>query len=520
MKRVIDLGNKLEVKFNFENKVLIEVTKKKIKSLIGNRYNRKTKSYILPKIDFIFKKLKEWRFPLRYVNTEKKSRRIVIPDNIPLRRYQKIGVRFLYNKGRALLGDDCGIGKTIQAITNMYILDQYPTLIICPGSVKLKWQREIDRWVNLDSYIVQGRTDNNWKGKKIVIINYEVLMYYQDVMKGFKLLIADECHRLNNIENKTTQAFLKIQQGVRKINGLSATPIINRPSEFFTILSILRPDIFNDWWFYIRRYCDMKMDNYGNVIYKGHNNTRELFEIINNEVMLRRLKSQVLPELPPRTDIVYPIEIDNMGEYEYADSDFRKWLFEKKGKFVRNEARTKINELKQLVTEGKMKAVFDWVDSFLESGNKLVVLCWHVKIVDMLMEKYKDIAVRYTGKDSNDDKNKSEYLFQNDNRVKLFIGNIKAAGEGIELYASSNLVFLELAWSPVRHKQGGDRIHRIGQKDACACYYFIAKGTIEETIIEILFEKQKVLDAVLDGKDVNEESVLEQLCSRLLKTKV
>jgi SWI/SNF-related matrix-associated actin-dependent regulator 1 of chromatin subfamily A len=227
--------------------------------------------------------------------------------------------------------------------------------------------------------------------------------------------------------------------------------------------------------------------------------------------MIRRLKKDVLQELPDKIYSFVPLELDNENEYLEAEKDFIAWIRKEKGDEAANriktaEALVKVEGLKQLSVKGKLKQSIEWIKDFLESGEKLVVFCTHRFVVDALMNEFKD-AVKVDGGLSANQKQEAVDAFQ-DGDTKLFVGNIQAAGIGLTLTASSNVVFLELDWSPSKHDQASDRCHRIGQKDAVNIYYLLAKDTIEERIAKILDEKRILIDAVLDGKETEQDSLL------------
>jgi SWI/SNF-related matrix-associated actin-dependent regulator 1 of chromatin subfamily A len=239
--------------------------------------------------------------------------------------------------------------------------------------------------------------------------------------------------------------------------------------------------------------------------------------------MIRRKKEEVLKELPAKQRTIIPMQITNKQEYKTIKNDFLDWMFESKGKAAAEKAKqakalVKIGQLKQAVARGKMNGAIDWIKDFLEVEDKLVVFCTHKETINVLMEEFKGIVVKVDG--STKDKQAAVDAFQDNKNIRLFVGNIKAAGTGITLTAASNLAFLELGWTPGEHTQAEDRIHRIGQENAAVTiYYLIGQNTIEEDIIKLIDEKREVLDAVLDGKETDEESLLTELLKRLNQKK-
>jgi len=175
------------------------------------------------------------------------------------------------------------------------------------------------------------------------------------------------------------------------------------------------------------------------------------------------------------------------------------------------ETLVRIEALKQLAAKGKIRQAMEWIDNFLEQGGKLVVFAIHRTIIDLLMERYTNCAVKIDGSVSIEDRQKAVDRFQTDDSVRLFVGNVKAAGVGITLTVSSSVAFLEYPWSPGDMEQAEDRCHRIGQKDSVNIYYLIAQGTIEEQICKLIDSKRLVLNAVLEGKDDGAGGIFAEL---------
>ena len=239
--------------------------------------------------------------------------------------------------------------------------------------------------------------------------------------------------------------------------------------------------------------------------------------------MIRRLKKDVLNDLPNKTRDVVPLDIEKPAEYRKANKDFINWLKEKSVskalKAAKAEKMVQMGYLKRLAAQLKMKQAIAWVDNFLESSdNKLVIFATHKSVIKKIHERYKDISVVVDGSVSGKKRKWAVNLFQENKKIRLFIGNIKAAGTGLTLTAASDLAFLELDWVPGTHTQAEDRIHRIGQTEHSNIYYLIAKGTIEEKLCGVIQEKQKVISNVLDGKaKFNQLDVFDLLSKELLK---
>jgi len=443
-----------------------------------------------------------------------------------LRNYQRTGVRFMdRTNGSMILGDDMGLGKTCQSLSYVAMTNRYPLLIVCPASLKLNWEREYDMWCfgREPVEILSGRKPH-LIGAKVAIINYDILSYWKTVIMRWnpKQAIFDEVQyikRTNNSVAARTKAAIQISRG-RSTIFLSGTPIKSRPYEFFNLLNLLDPEKFPSAHQFGARFCAPTRNHFsGYLEYKGATNLAELNALL-KPLMLRRRKEDVLKELPPKQRIVVPlpVEFKYMKEYRDLESAIRN------NKATGREAlqvRNKVEALKQLAVKMKMKSAIDWIKDYLEDAEKLVVFTTHTAPLDQFMEVFGDIAVKVNGKVTGDKRQAAVDKFQNDPSCRLFFGNLQAAGVGLTLTAANATAHMEFGWTPADHTQGEDRVHRIGQKaDSVFAYYMVASGTIDEWLMEILDDKQKVVDAVLDGVDTEESMMLTALMQKFQNTRM
>jgi len=507
----------------------------KVKSLEGRLYHPDSKSWSCPVSLENIEMLQSFEFlldeELKKIHSKKQ---LIVPIDslkemkIPglkgqLLPYQNKGVSFINQKeGRVLLADEMGLGKTIQVLAWLQLHPELrPVIIVVPASLKLNWQREINKWMS-DNYrteILSGSTPHtlNTNLVDIFIINYDVLPFWIGRFERIqsKVLVTDECHYFKNNNAKRTKAVLKLGKLIPHVLALSGTPITNRPVEIFNAVNLIDSTLFPSRWGFLHKYCGAKHNGFG-WDFNGATNTKELHERLINSIMIRRKKKDVLKELPDKTRSFIPIELNNDKEYKNAEKDFIQWIRENKGKIAANKASnamalTEIETLKQLAVKGKMKQVINWINDFLESGEKLVIFAVHHFVIDMLMKEFKEIAVKIDGSVTGINRQRAVDDFQTNRNTKLFIGNIKAAGVGITLTATSKVVILELPWTPGELEQAIDRVHRIGQENKVIAYFLLALDTIEEKIAALLDKKRKILDSVLDGVDSEQESLLTEL---------
>src|SRR3990167_1014458 len=401
--------------------------------------------------------------------------------------FQKAGVQFIENTGgRTLIADEMGLGKTVQAISWALLHpNKRPMLVVCPASLKLNWKREFEKWSSIKSYIVNSE-DLKYQlptTYTAYIINYDIVEKAKDQLSKmkFQIIILDESHYIKSIKAKRSKAVIELSKDIPHIIALTGTPSLNsRPIEMYTTLKLLSPKNFGDYFGYASRFCGMRRTRYGLDV-SGATNIQELSDKLRSTVMIRREKKDVLTELPDKTRVVVP----------------------------------QICDLK-----AKMLLFIEWVKDFMENGEKLVIFGHHKEFLDKLMLELKEYnPVKLVGGMTGEEKQKSVDTFQNDEKCKIFIGSITAAGIGITLTKASHMVFLELMFVPGLHDQAEDRENRIGQRNACTVYYFLVENTIEFDIYELLQKKRKVFQELMQDKysimENTDNNILNDLINKL-----
>ena len=416
--------------------------------------------------------------------------------------FQKEGIAFInQQKGNALIGDDPGLGKTMQAILWMQMNNINNVVIVCPASLKLNWQKEINIWCKKDAEILFGTTPYS-PSNDIVIINYDIISNWIDLLKTKELIIIDEAQYIR-CDSERAKVVKRICKTIPYKIALSGTPIEGKQKDIYNIWHILNPTS-----------CPTKkmFNKLGN---------KELHNYINT-FMIRRMKTEVLKELPEKTRVFVPVELTNWNEYKEAENDFIAYVRRQKGLRASERARnaesfTKIETLKQITAKGKIESVKEWICTFLQSGEKLVVFCTHSFVIEELAKKFPK-ALKMDGSISMEKRQQMVNDFQSKPDIKLFIGMLdvegRPAGVGWTLTSAFATATIELQWNPKVHDQAEDRVHRIGQKNAVFSYYLLANNTIEEKIAKIQDKKRIMIDSVID--DIKSESLLTELMNEYL----
>lgn len=518
-------GDLLRITFPFNNDDLA-----RIKSLPGRRFNIESKTWTVPILPTTVEKLVEWEFTVDEGVLNKQAAAQAAVDAAVaggaitgLRKqlfpFQQAGVAFVEAQGgRALIGDEMGLGKTVQALAWLQMHPELrPAVVVCPASLKLNWAREAEAWMaDPQVQVINGGAPVPYTGG-LIIINYDVLATHAAALaqRGIRALILDECHYIKNTKAKRTKATMALAKGIPHVIALSGTPAINRPVELYNALRLVNPAVVPTFWTFVHRYCGAKHTGFG-WDFNGASNQEELHQLLTDTVMIRRLKADVLTDLPDKLYSYVPMELDNAVEYRRAEQLFIQWVRETKGADAAKRARraeqlAQVEALKQLAVAGKVKQAISWIGDFIEAGNKLVVFAIHKEVIDALTTHFGPVAVKVDGSVSAAGRDEAVQAFQNDPGVMLFVGNIKAAGVGLTLTAASAVAFMELPWSPGELVQAEDRCHRIGQRNAVNVYYLVAQGTIDEQIAHLLDSKRSVLNAILDGQAPEGDGLLTSL---------
>lgn len=494
-------------------------------------------------IQFFNKKNKKL-YENKLINEKLKQEELIkFNDNInrypTLYNHQKDGIKFLLEKSfdynGIIIADEMGLGKTKMSIVFCEIKNFKKILVVCPASLKYNWEREIiivNNYANV-CILPQCTPDEN---TKYFIINYDILIKEFTFEKleeenkfkvtinensflakyKFDIMLLDEAHYLKNQTSKRSRVITELSDIINIIIPITGTPLKNKTKDIFNLLKIIKHPLGNNFFNFGRRYC-AGYDNGFGWNFDGSSNTAELHEKL-NPIMLRRLKKDCL-DLPEK--IINEIFIDlpvNMEKTYY--NAFQEYLtfvkdvklankntFEtnvKINNIIQAQELVKITLLKQICSISKADMLKEKINNMLEEDpeRKIVIFSQFDKIINLLYTHYEKISVKLTGATSQINRQKAIDNFQNNEKIKLFIGNLQAGGVGITLTRSDTVIFADLAWTPSEHEQAMDRLHRIGQKNNVNVFYFITKNTIEEDIYNLLKTKGQNINKIIDGIDI------------------
>ena len=439
--------------------------------------------------------------------------------------YQIDGIRFGLKHKRILIGDEPGLGKTLQSIGIINTANAYPCLVICPASLKINWQREFEKFTDAKCLILSNDNRTSWQYLlkmrlwDVAIVNYESLrrffvwdirssertfrlrdVVFCDGVRVFKSVIIDESHRVKDALAQQTIFTRGIVDGLRWRILLSGTPVVNRPHDLLAQLSILgRLADFGGATKFRADFCADKGKEPNIPL-------SVLSKMLYDSCLIRREKAKVLPQLPDKTRVDLFLNISNREEYSLAETDLAEYLRQYTDcseldirRKMRMEALVKFGNLRRLATVGKIHQAVEFISGFLESDKPIILFCSLHDVIDEMLKYFPD-ALTITGRDSNLARQSAVDKFQA-GKANLMLCSIKAAGVGLTLTASSTVAFLEIPWTYADCCQCEDRAHRIGQKDNVTCYYLLGDRTIDHVIYALVNRKKSVAAEIMNSDD-------------------
>lgn len=400
--------------------------------------------------------------------------------------FQRESMNFALNRGgRVILGDDMGLGKTIQALGISYFYKmEWPMLIVSPASLLENWADSCQQFLSVEAKIVRSKTDF---GEHVSIISYDLSSKYADIIKllNYSVIIVDECHYLKSSTSKRTKNLLPILQNASRLILMSGTPAVSRPLELYTIFQAIDKSLFPIFSEYGMRYCNGRKIRHW-YDYKGCSNAEELNFIINKYFMIRRLKDDVLSQLPPKCRRQIIIKCNTQCDIKNLQ-------------LIGDNVEQTVISLYRDAASVKLEPVKSYIDTILEKKIKCIIFAHHNVMMEGLSEFLKEKKVKFIKIDGSVLSSYRHRLvkdFQNNNDVTVALLSITACSTGLTLTSGKLVIFAELYWNPGTLLQAEDRIHRIGQNSSVDIHYIVCKGTVDEYVWPVLMRKLNVLQSL------------------------
>jgi SWI/SNF-related matrix-associated actin-dependent regulator of chromatin subfamily A-like protein 1 len=440
----------------------------------------------------------------------------------PPLEHQKEAVQKLVENKKFILADDMGLGKTTSTIIAALESGSKKVLIICPATLKINWKREIENYSDKSIYIAESK--NFSTEADFVIINYDIIKNFHDPKKkddsqvlaaNFDLVIVDEAHYIKNATAQRTKLINDIVKKTERLWLLTGTPMTSRPIDYFNLLSIIDSPVAKNWMAYAIRYCSGYQFNVGGRKVWNVTGASNLEELRDRTVglTLRRLKENVL-DLPDK--IITPVYLRLKSKsYENVMGEYYDWYDknpeESKSLTVQF---SKLTKVRQIIADEKITQTIELAENILEQDKKVIIFCNFTDSLNKIVEHFGKSAVKLDGSMSKPERQNSVDQFQDNPKVKVFVGNIKAAGVGITLTAAEAVIMNDLSFLPSDHAQAEDRAYRYGQKNNVLVYYPIFENTIEGIIYDILNNKKQVIATVM-GDNQHPADAAEEILQRI-----
>ncbi len=444
----------------------------------------------------------------------------------PPLQHQKEAIEKLAGSRRFILADDMGLGKTTCTIIAALETGAKKILIICPASLKINWQREIENYSDRPVYISEGKKFST--ESDFVIVNYDILKNFHDTKEkdnsllnqsNFDLVILDEAHMISNPQAQRTKIINHFVKNIKRVWLLTGTPMTSRPMNYYNLLNIIESPVAQNWMAYAIRYCQGYQFMAGrrkvwNVT--GASNLEELRDRTSKQI-LRRLKEDVL-DLPDK--IISPVYLRlKSKEYEELMGEYYAWYDKNPDEASSLTVQfSKLMKVRKVISNEKTKQTIEIVENIIEQGKKVIVFTNFTDSLQTIYQHFGKQAVYLDGSCSKPHRQKAVDEFQDNEKIKVFVGNIKAAGVGLTLTSAEVVIMNDLSFVPAEHSQAEDRAYRYGQKNNVLVYYPLYENTIEGAIYDILNRKKQIIRTVMgDQLEENIGDVAEEMLNMINK---
>ena len=444
----------------------------------------------------------------------------------PPLNHQKIAIEKLAGSKRFILADDMGLGKTTSTIIAALETGSKKILIVCPASLKINWQREIENYSDRPVFICEGKkfsTEHDF-----VIINYDILKNFHDPKSkeltlleqcNFDLVILDEAHMISNAQAQRTKIINSFVKKINRVWLLTGTPMTSRPMNYYNLLSIIESPVAQNWMAYAIRYCQGYQFKAGNRKVwnvSGASNLEELRDRTSKQI-LRRLKEEVL-DLPDK--IITPVYLRLQSkEYENLMGEYYDWYDKNPDESSSLTVQfSKLMKVRKVIANEKTRQTIEFAENILEQGKKVIIFTNFTDSLQTIYQHFGKQAVYLDGSCSNSVRQQAVDQFQNEEKIKVFVGNLKAAGVGLTLTSAEVVIMNDLSFVPAEHAQAEDRAYRYGQKSNVLVYYPLYENTIEGAIYDILNKKKEIIRTVMgDQIPENVGDVAEEILNLINK---
>ena len=452
-------------------------------------------------------------------------------------QHQEDGIKFLLSKKKCVLADDMGLGKTFQSIVAALETGVEKVLVVCPANAKINWKREISNFVDEDDISILKT--GHWDPKKFTIVNYDILKNFHTVIDNrktykegeirrhlvdqeFDLIIMDEAHMVKNPTAQRTKILNQVCENIERRWLLTGTPIANRPMDYFNLLFLCGSPLTANWQYFAFRYCDakkftkrLKSGKLKQIwLTDGNSNLGELHNRT-KKYLLRRMKDDHL-DLPPKIVSPYYLEMDDIKSYNSVFEEYVAWAESEGRDLGAGRHMVEMIVLRKFIALKKVEHSVELAQQAIEQGKKVIIFTNFTDSFNALMSSFGNMVVGHNGKMNGTQKQSSIDRFQNDNKVKVFVGNLISAGTAITLTAAEVVIMNDLDFVPSNHAQAEDRAHRIGSTGVTNVYYPIFEDTIDSLMYDMLQKKKQIISKIM-GQEHEDIDISNDLIKKILR---
>ena len=448
----------------------------------------------------------------------------------PPLNHQKEAIEKLVGSKRFILADDMGLGKTTSTIIAALETGAKKILIVCPASLKINWQREISNYSDRPVFISEGKKYST--ESDFVIVNYDILKNFHTtdpkkkdesllLKSNFDLVILDEAHMISNVQAQRTKLINSFVKKINRVWLLTGTPMTSRPMNYYNLLNIIESPVAQNWMAYAIRYCQGYQFKAGNrKVWNvtGASNLEELRDRTSN-LILRRLKEEVL-DLPYK--IITPIYLRLQSkQYEELMGEYYDWYDKNPDESSSLTVQfSKLMKVRKVIANEKVNQTIEFVENIIDQGKKVIIFTNFTDSLQTMYQHFGKQAVYLDGSCTNAIRQQAVDSFQNDEKIKVFVGNLKAAGVGLTLTSAEVVIMNDLSFVPAEHSQAEDRAYRYGQKSNVLVYYPLFDNTIEAAIYDILNKKKEIIRTVMGDQQMeNSGDVVEEILFLINKSR-
>ena len=391
-------------------------------------------------------------------------------------------------------------------------------LVVCPASLKINWQREFANYTDKSCFVAEGKKFST--EHDIVIVNYDILKNFYDIKNpndsvigqiNFDLIILDEAHMVSNSQAARTKIINSFTKKAKYLWLLTGTPMTNRPINYYNLLNLIESPVAQNWMAYAIRYCEGYQFRAGNrKIWNvnGASNLEELRERTSVQI-LRRLKDEVL-DLPDK--IITPIYLKTTSkEYKELMGEYYEWLDKEEGSSSLTVQFSKLMQVRKLIANEKIKETIEFAQNIIDQDKKVIIFTNFTETLQIIHNHFVKQSVYLDGSCNKTQRQYAVDQFQENDKIKIFVGNLKAAGVGLTLTKAEAVIMNDLSFVPAEHAQAEDRAYRYGQKNNVLVYYPLFINTIEGAIYDILNNKKKIIGTVMGDISSDPGDTVEEI---------